>query len=427
MKITDIAPDSPLFGHVRPGFVLESINGREVIDSIDYQFRITDERVEIRVSDPNGQPHDFQFDEISAEELGLSLDDHKIRFCKNNCIFCFVHQQPQGMRRALYFKDEDYRLSFTHGNFVTLSNTRQADLDRIIEQHLSPLYISVHATDDTLRRCMLKNEKLADIIPSLKQLADNDITLHTQVVLCPGVNDGKYLTKTIDDLSTLYPNVATLAVVPVGLTRYRKNLPDLRTYMPDEAAEIISYVEQRQKQFLKEKGTRFVWSADEFYIAAKKPFPALSHYEAMEQFENGIGMSRDFISTFNRRRSGLKSIKSDKRVMFLTGYSAYSFFDSEIMPYIKKELNLDISLVPVVNQFWGDKVTVSGLLTGQDLLKEARARSNQFDTLVLPPNCLNNDDLFLDNLSLKNLELTLGKRVLVGQYNLADTMREVYQ
>lgn len=427
MKITDIAPDSPLFGHVRPGFVLESINGREVLDSIDYQFRITDERVEIRVSDPNGQPHDFQFDEISAEELGLSLDDHKIRFCKNNCIFCFVHQQPQGMRRALYFKDEDYRLSFTHGNFVTLSNTTQADLDRIIEQHLSPLYISVHATDDTLRRCMLKNEKLAEILPSLKYLTDNDITLHTQVVLCPGVNDGEQLAKTVDDLATLYPGVATLAVVPVGLTRYRKNLPGLRNYNSDEAAVVIDYVEARQKQFEKEKETRFVWAADEFYIAAKRPFPPLSHYEVMDQFENGVGMSREFISMFNRRRARLKSIKSDKRVTFLTGHSAHSFFDSEIMPYIKEELSLDITLVPVENRFWGEKVTVSGLLTGQDLLREARQRTDQFDTLVLPPNCLNNDDLFLDNLSLKNFELTLGKRVLVGQYNLAETIREVYQ
>jgi putative radical SAM enzyme (TIGR03279 family) len=274
---------------------------------------------------------------------------------------------------------------------------------------------------------MLKNEKLADIIPSLDYLTKHEIKLHTQVVLCPGVNDGIYLEKTINDLSELHPGVITLAVVPVGLTRYRKNLPNLRTYNQEEAAEVIDYVESRQKQFLKESGTRFVWPADEFYIAAQRPFPPLTAYEGCEQFENGIGMARDFINAFNRRRAGLKKIKSDKRALFFTGYSAYSFIEPEIMPYVREELKLKIDLVPVVNKFWGDKVTVSGLLTGQDLLREARARSDQFDTVVLPPNCLNNDDLFLDNLSLRNFELSLKKEVVVGQYNLADTIREVFQ
>ncbi len=426
MKILDIDPDSPLYGYVRPGWSLVSINGQEVRDAIDYSFKIADERVEILLADPNGEEVGFEFQDATAEEIGLTLDDRKIRFCKNNCIFCFVHQQPQGMRRRLYFKDEDYRLSFTHGNFVTLSNTTDDDIARIVEQRLSPMYVSVHATDDTLRRCMLKNERLDPIVPRLKQLADNGIEIHTQVVLCPGVNDGDQLERTIDELSSLSPGVQTLAVVPVGLTKYREKLPDLRTYAAAEAGEIIDFVESRQVSLLKRLGTRFVWPADEFYVAAGRDFPTLHTYEAMEQFENGIGMAREFITGFNRRKQYLKGLKSDRRALFLTGESAYPFLSEQVMPHIESELEVDMRLEKIPNRFWGETVTVSGLLTGQDLLRHASSRKDDIDTVVLPPNCLNDDDLFLDNLSLDHFRSTLGKNVVVGQYNLAETIREVY-
>jgi putative radical SAM enzyme (TIGR03279 family) len=426
MKIIAVDPDSPLFGYVRPGYSIKSVNGNRVLDSIDFRFKTTDERLNLKFTDTKGIELDYQFNEIYPGDLGLTLDDGKIRVCKNDCIFCFITQQPQGMRRILYIKDEDYRLSFTHGNFVTLSNTTEEDLERIIEQRLSPIYVSVHATDDKLRRCMLRNEKLAPIIPRLKYLSENGITVHTQVVLCPGINDGIYLEKTIDQLSELYPGVETLAVVPVGLTKYRENLPNLRNYYPTEATDIIKYIEKRQKDFLKAKGSRFVWVADEFYVEAKMNFPARHTYEEMLQFENGIGMAREFISMFNHRKQYLKKIKSNKRVMFLTGYSAYPFFNSEIISFIKNELNLNLTVNPVTNHFWGPMVTVSGLLTGQDLLREARKNIEKYDCLVIPPNCLNNDNLFLDNLSLEQFKNTLGKEVIVGQYNLAETIKEVF-
>jgi putative radical SAM enzyme (TIGR03279 family) len=426
MKILDVSPGSPLFGYVRPGYSLLSVNGAKIEDVIDFRFRIADERVKILFADDAGRELAFQFDEVGAGDLGLTLDDHKVRTCKNDCIFCFIRQQPQGMRRALYIKDEDYRLSFTHGNFVTLSNTTDEDIARIIEQRLSPIYISVHATDDKLRRCMLKNEKLAPIVPRLKQLAEGGITIHTQVVLCPGVNDGAQLTRTIDDLAGLFPEVETLAVVPVGLTKYRDDLPNLRTYHPDEAGSILDYIEKRQRELLKEKGTRFVWGADEFYVAARRPFPARHTYEEMNQFENGIGMAREFITMFNRRKSHLKGMRSKKRVLFLTGHSAYPFLSNEILPHLTKGLKLKAAFQPVTNRFWGESVTVSGLLTGQDLLREARTRVDEFDRVVLPPNCLNADDLFLDNLSLSQFANALGKPVLVGQYNLAATVKEAF-
>ena len=425
MRILDIDPGSPLYGYIRPGYSVLAVNGKPVADEIDFRFRLADDRVHIRFADTAGKEIDFQFDSVDATDLGLTLDDHRIHFCKNNCIFCFVHQQPQGMRRTLYFKDEDYRLSFTHGNFVTLSNTTEADLARIIEQRLSPLYVSVHATDDTLRRCMLKNEKLAPIIPRLKYLGENGITLHTQVVLCPGVNDGSQLERSVEELAALFPYVESLAVVPVGLTKYRDNLPDLRTYLQEEAVEVIKYLEGVQKHLLKEHGTRFVWAADEFYVAAELPFPTKSSYEHMPQFENGIGMAREFITMFNRRKGQLKSIKLDKRVALLTGASAFGFFTNEIMPHIEAA-NLPVRLHKVTNRFWGEKVTVSGLLTGQDLLRHARSMVDEFDLIVLPPNCINPDDLFLDNLTLDQFRTVLGKPVQIGQYNLVATLTEAF-
>lgn len=427
MKIVDVAPDSPLFGYVRPGYEIKSVNGSLVQDAIDFRYKLADDEVDIVFSDPNGKEVSFQFSEFYPGDLGLTLGDDRIKTCKNDCIFCFVSQQPQGMRRMLYLKDEDYRLSFTHGNFITLSNVKQADLDRIIEQRLSPMYISVHATDDKLRRCMLRNEKLAPIIPTLKYLADNGISIHTQVVLCPGINDGKYLEKTVEELGALFPAVETLAVVPVGLTKYREHLPNLRKYREDEAVSVIDYLEKKQKEFLDDFGSRFVWASDEFYVEAERPFPKRFEYEEMSQFENGVGMSREFVAMFNYRRKYLKGIKSKKRALMLTGFSAYPFIDSEIMPYIKNDLNLRMDLFPVKNVFWGDLVTVSGLLTGQDLLRVARSKVDEYDSFILPPNCLNNDNLFLDNLSLDQFRTALGKEVIIGQYNLSETIKEVFQ
>jgi len=226
---------------------------------------------------------------------------------------------------VLYLKDEDYRLSFTHGNFITLSNTSDEDIERIIEQRLSPLYVSVHATDDKLRRCMLKNERLAPIVPRLKQLGENGITIHTQVVLCPGINDGPQLERTLNDLVELYPNVETLAVVPVGLTKYRDKLPNLRTYTAEESNQIIDYIESRQSEILEKTGTRFVWPADEFYVIADRQFPLRSKYEEMNQFENGIGMAREFISMFNQRRARLGKLNRNRRALFLTGFRRIRF------------------------------------------------------------------------------------------------------
>jgi len=426
MKITAIDTESPLFGHVRPGYTLLSVNGEEVQDEIDFRFRTADERVEIVIVDSSGRKHIFRFKAGEADDRGLTFDDQTVKVCNCNCIFCFVHQQPKGMRRALYVKDEDYRLSFTHGNFVTLSNVTDADIERIIRQRLSPLYVSVHATDDKLRRCMLGNEKLAPILPQLKYLTENGIEVHTQVVLCPGINDAEPLDQTITQLVELYPGVKSLAVVPVGLTKYRDRLSKLRPYDAKEGAAIIDRVEDYQRWFLKANGSRFVWAADEFYVLAGRDFPGISSYEEMSQFENGIGMAREFITGFNRRKAGLRRLVSSRCAVLLTGESASPFLGSRIIPYLRNELDLAVTFHEVSNRFWGETVTVSGLLTGQDLLRSARENCRSCDVVVLPPNCLNQDDLFLDNMSLDQFRQVLEVDVVVGSYDLVATIREVF-
>ena len=425
MKVREVDPQSPLFGRVRAGFTLQMLNGREVIDSIDFQFRSADEQVRLKFADTRGREFELEVNGLHGD-LGLRWEEGKIKRCKCKCIFCFVHQQPKGMRRALYIKDEDYRLSFTHGNFITLSNVSDDDIARIIEQRLSPLYVSVHTTDDQLRGEMLGNRKLRPILPQLKQLAAAGIQLHTQVVLCRGINDGLHLAKTVLDLAALYPQVATLAVVPVGLTRYRQRLPRLRTYTRRQSGQIVSHIEMLQAQFLKTLGTRFVWAADEFYVNANREFPSLTTYEEMAQFENGVGMAREFITGFNRRRRSLRNIHSRKRALLVTGRSAWLFLNQQVMPYLLWEFNLRVALQPVANRFWGKSVTVSGLLVGRDIIAAVKPFVRNFDTVVLPPNCLNADNLFLDDVSLGELEDAIARPVVVGSYNIAETIKEVY-
>ncbi|HOP06949.1 MAG TPA: DUF512 domain-containing protein [candidate division Zixibacteria bacterium] len=426
LKIRAVDPDSPLFGQIRPGYRLIAINGREVVDNLDFQFKSSDERLELVFDDAHGHRLDYSFNELYPGSLGITFEDDKIKRCKCNCVFCFIHQQPKGMRRALYVKDEDFRLSFTHGNFITLSNITEEDLQRIVEQRLSPIYISVHTTDDRLRRCMLRNEKLTPILPHLRFLVENGITVHTQVVLCPDLNNGPALKKTIEDLTPLFPGVSSLAVVPVGLTRYREHLPKLRLHTPEEASEVVEFIEKMQRVNIKKIGSRFVWAADEFYIVAGRQLPSLSSYEEMPQFENGVGMARQFITDFNRRRNTLKKIKSGKRAVLLTGQSAGSFMKGQIEPFLRDKLGLEVVVRPVANDFWGQSVTVSGLLTGQDLVKAIKKNTRKQDTVVLPPNCLNHDDLFLDDLSLDEFARQVNRPVLVGSYDLVDTLLEVY-
>lgn len=426
MRVVSINPDSPLYGHVRAGHELVTVNGREVRDSLDFQFLASDEMVELTFEDRGGKEQSFRVDNLYPGALGLTFEDENVRRCRCNCVFCFVRQQPRRMRRSLYVRDEDYRLSFTHGNYITLSNVNQADLDRIVEQRLSPLYVSVHTTDDELRRQMLGNRRLQPILPQLNWLVERGIRLHTQAVICPGINDGKALQDTIDDLAALQPGLATLAVVPVGLTRYREHLPRLRRPDAREAEQSIDMVERFQQKNLTLHGTRFVWPSDEYYLLAGRRIPPLSHYEDMEQWENGVGMIRQATVDFNRRRRFLRGSSRATRVVLLTGMAASEWLKRTVVQFAR-EIGLNVKLIPVVNRFWGEMVTVSGLLTGADMLAAAIPARREFDLAVLPPNCLNSEGLCLDDMSLDEFRKRLGRPVMVGQYSLYDTLKEALQ
>ncbi len=423
MEIIEVLPESPLFGYVHKGDRLVGIDGKPVEDRLDCRYKLSEERVVLEFQTKSGKRHSFEIENDYEIDIGLRFARDKIKPCRNKCIFCFVHQQPKGMRRPLYFRDDDFRLSFTHGNFITLSNLKPGDVTRIVEQRLSPLYVSVHTTDDELRRYMFGNRRLEPIIPALKKLTEHGITVHTQVVVCPEINDSEQLRKTIDDLHSLYPGVDSVGVVPVGLTRYRGHLPALIPFDGNRADGVLKIIHEKQREFYKESGARFVFGADEFYIMAGKKLPRLSEYEDMPQFENGIGMMRLLLSDFNRRRRFLERDSGNRRICFLTGTLAAEILEKEVAGWLRKNRNFKLDIIPVENKFWGERITVSGLLTGKDLMEKAKAIQNNYDAIFLPPNCLNDDNLFLDDVTLERFRKAVKARVTVGSYSVIDTLR----
>ncbi len=290
VRITEVAPEG--IGaelELAAGDVILAINGSPVRDLIDFHLLSQDAELLIEIRKPGDEIWDLHVEKDPGEDLGLQVEHPEPTQCGNNCIFCFVHQLPRGMRSTLYIKDEDYRYSFLYGAYVTLTNIEESEIERIIEQRLSPLYVSVHATDDQLREKMLGSQA-PSIMALLRRLVEAGIEIHTQIVLCPGVNDGAALEKSIEDLHALYPGVASLAVVPVGLTGYRERLPQLRIPTPEEARSVLTTIEAYQNKFLSASRSRFVFAADEFYLKAEKDFPPLQDYEELAQIENGVGL-----------------------------------------------------------------------------------------------------------------------------------------
>ncbi len=403
---------------------MRSINGKPVRDYIDYRFRISGKSALLEFEDDRRKVIEFKYRPEDVIDLGLTFEEDKILICRNKCVFCFVHQQPKGMRRALYVRDDDYRLSFTHGNFISLSNLTKQDEERIIKQRLSPLYVSVHTTDDKLRRTIFGNPKLPSALPQLRRLTRHGIKFHTQIVVCPGLNDGRYLEKTIDDLFDLYPGIISVGIVPVGLTRYRERLPHIRSFDIKGAEDLLDYVQNRQNEFYRKSGTRFVFAADELYILAGKEFPSESEYEEMAQFENGIGMMRSLLTDFNRKKRFLKELASRRKIAVLTGESAFKSLGDYIIRFLKENTKIRMDIFVVENYFWGRDVTVSGLLTGRDILRQLRGLSRQYDLALLPPNCLNRENKFLDDVNIEGLREKAGMDVMIGKYSFADTVKE---
>ncbi len=396
---------------VTAGAILLSVNGRQVEDALALRFAETAGRVDLVWRDGDGAEHRAAIEKPDDLPLGLAVDSLKMRACNNKCAFCFAHQNARGMRRALYFKDDDYRFSFLNGNFATLTNLSEGETARIIEERLSPLYISVHATDWTLRNQLLGNPKAPNILEQIQRFAAGRIVMHTQVVLCPGINDGEHLAKTLDDLRRFHPFVATVALVPVGLTKYREKLPVLRSPDRGYAQSLLAWAAPVRRRFLQELGTRFAFPSDEFYLLAERPFPAAGTYEGYPQLGNGVGGSRKFLEDFRRLEKGLPATLSPSRsVTVVSGTLAVPVL-SRAIARLDRIHGLRVTLLPVVNEFFGGSVTCAGLLTGTDIGRTLGQQGDRVGDVVLIPSVSFKDDesVFLDDVRLQDLSNMLGR------------------
>ena len=388
------------------------LNGKPLLDPVDFQFQAATIGRRMSIKTQRGLK---TFVRREWESFGLEFEAIEPLTCQNNCVFCFVHQNPARVRPSLHIKDEDYRLSFLFGNYLTLTNVDEAELQRIIDQRLSPLYISVHATEPSLRARMLGNPEYDGFLEKVEHLVASGITVHGQVVLCPEWNDGEHLERTIDDMVKLYPGAGSLAVVPVGLTNHRKNLPLLKPFTPEIARHTIQHVAGIQRKLRRKLGTPFVFLGDEIYIMAGEDLPPLSHYRDFPQIENGVGMVRTFLKQFDAALR--KKHKSSGRVRgtVCTGKVFY--------PYLKQNverLALDLKVVAVESRFWGPGIGVAGLLTGSDFIAALRGKVHG-DFVVLPSESMIGDDyLFLDDLTLKDVERELGVEVVPSGYTAGD-------
>jgi len=413
------------------------INGHPINDVIDYKFYSSESNLTLELKDKNGKTKKIRLRKRPDQDLGLEFYEIKYRSCKNNCIFCFVHQLPKGMRRSLYFKDEDYRLSFLHGNFITLTNTSDEDIDRIIQQRLSPLYVSVHTTDEGLRKRILSNQNIPEIMPTIKKLADGKIEMHTQIVLCPGINDGEYLKKSVLDLSSLYPRVKSLALVPVGLTRYRQNLPEIKPVDKEYSLNIVKLVDRWQQIFRKKLRVGFVYASDEFFTKGMNrmvhtkaclDIPNRKYYDDFSQIENGVGMVRQFLDEFYVKQKFLpKRLKKNLNISLLTGVSAFRLIKKTVEGKLNLIPGLKIKVISVKNNFFGPTVTVTGLLTGVDILHTLKKEKRLGDLILLPPNCINQDGLFLDDMTPQDMEKEFDRKVIIGSYDLVETINEIFK
>jgi putative radical SAM enzyme (TIGR03279 family) len=399
---------------------LVSINGQAPRDLIDYQFLCADEFLELEVLDAKGQAHQVEIEKDYDEDLGLAFDsalfDGLIQ-CNNRCPFCFIDQQPAGMRDTLYLKDDDYRLSFLYGSYLTLTNLNQREWDRIAQMRLSPLYVSVHATEPEVRVRLLKNLRAGQILDQLRWFQEQRLQIHAQVVVCPGINDGEHLDRTLQDLAQFYqgevPTVASVAVVPVGLTRFRPVEDELVPVTPEKAQEVITQVQALQSKFQRQFGSTVVWLADEWFLIGRQELPSESHYEDYPQIGNGVGSIRQFLKQFQVAVRRLpQQVSPSRRLIWVVGNAVEQAFQP-IVQRLNQVEGLAIEMVALASQYWGQQITVTGLLTGQDLLQALQGR-DLADGVLLPSLMLKHDDsCFLDDMTVAALAERLHVPLLV--------------
>ena len=403
---------------IKAGDTLVSINGRDINDVLDYRFFIPDQKLLVVVKTAKGKERKVRIRKEAYAELGMVFDTYlmdKQRSCRNNCIFCFIDQLPEGMRESLYFKDDDSRLSFLFGNYITLTNLTEHDVERIIEMHISPINVSVHTTNPDLRCKMMNNRFAGDCLRHLHRFAEAGLDINCQLVLVPGYNDGEELLRSMRDLAALAPAVRSVAAVPVGLTKHREGLPELRLFTAEESAEVIRMMTEMGDQMLEKCGSRIFYPSDEWYIKAKMPIPADNFYEDYPQLENGVGMlallKEQFIEAVDT--CDVDEV-CDKRTIVATGVDAAPYLKALVALAKQKWPALQVRVVPIRNDFFGETITVSGLVTGGDLIKQLAEMPAQ--RLILPLNMLRQEgDLFLDDVSVDEVEQALHTKVTFVQ------------
>jgi putative radical SAM enzyme (TIGR03279 family) len=438
--VREVVPNS-LADHagLQSGDLIEAINDKPIRDIIDYTFSIADENLSLRVRRQDAL-FDIAITKGIDEELGILFGEEPapfIRGCANKCVFCFIdglpkRKEPQrglplGMRDSLYIKDDDYRYSFLFGNFITLTNLKEHDWKRLEEQHLTPLFVSVHATEPELRRAMVSGPRAGEIIEHIKRLGEIGITVHTQLVLCPEMNDSVHLDRSISDLAALRPIVESIAAVPVGVTKYNNmlqvgNLPTLRPYRRDEAVSVVKQVRGWQKRFEAEMGEPFIYLSDEWYYLTDTPFPRSSHYGAYAQIDNGVGMTRSYLDSWSRVRRKLPEyLPEPVHITLITATMARDVM-AKIVADLDKIDNLTVDLLPIVNNFFGPLITVAGLLCGQDIVNAIQAHRTAHpptparQLIVLPRIVLNNPgQQFLDDLSVEDFQHAVGDPVIFAK------------
>ncbi len=418
-RIRSVARDSAAYeGGIRAGDRLLSVNGRKVRDIFDYRFLTADENVSLELVDAGGEPYIVDIEKDPYEDLGIEFEQELIdsdRGCANQCVFCFIDQMPEGMRETLYFKDDDTRLSFLTGNYVTLTNIGSREIERIIQYRMSPVNVSVHTTNPQLRCRMLGNPKAGRVMEQLKRLTEGCITVNAQIVLCPGMNDGAELDRTLSDLSALHMGIASVSVVPVGLTKYREGLAPLRLFTSAECGEIINYIEGKQDEFYQKLGRYFVYAADELYVKAGRALPSYDRYDDFPQLENGVGMAalldHEVCDYMMRRRRQLKKEfgGAEKiRVSIATGHAAYDIINGLAQYVAAAYPHLCVHVYAIDNIFFGETITVSGLLTGQDLTAQLSGK-DLGDVLLITKNMLRSGgDVFLDDMTVSQVARRLG-------------------
>ena len=402
-----------------PGTELLAVNGRELEDFLDWEYHTADESFLLDVRQPDGTEIEFEIERDLEDPIGLTLEPPRVRRCANRCDFCFVDGNPEGLREVLYIRDDDYRLSFRHGNFATLTNLKPKDTARIIEYRLSPLYVSVHCTDPVTRRYLLRNPTAPDILEQLRHFADHGISFHTQIVMSPGVNDGPVLEQTIRELYEFGPEILTVSVVPVGLTEYSKH-SRCREPTRDECRAAVETVHRWELQARATRGATWVFGADELYLRADLPLPPAEFYGGFEQVENGVGAVRFLQCEIEQAAEGFGAWRG-KKVGIVTG-TAMGALMPQVLEPLAKASGATLELIPLENTLFGPRVTTAGLLPGSDMLDALRSRTD-LDLALLPGETVNDDQLFIDSMPVATLTSSVSMPVKFSK-NFVDALDE---